>query len=347
MASRSGGDSRRRSVARPGVATMQDVARIAGVSQMTVSNAYKHPHRVQPETRERIFAAAVQIGYVPNLVAGNLASGRSRVIAAVVPSIRNSSFARVTQGLGDFAAEHGFDMLLTVANTPERELQAVQAFIGRRADGIVLTGVEHRPETRELLAKSRTAVVETWTAGEAAIDMSVGCRDATAAAEMARILVARGYRTIGFAGHDEPQSQRFEARREGFRAVLGEAGLRDDLVVEVAEPLGFAGGSRALALLLEREPALEALFCVTDVVAVGALLDCMRRGWAVPERLAIAGYGNYEIAAEIPPGLSTIDSRAYQIGWSAASLIAERVETDTCTMPHRDIGYDLVVRGSV
>lgn len=326
---------------------MQDVAGIAGVSQMTVSNAFNNPERVQPATREKIFAAAVEIGYTPNLVAGNLASGRSRVIAAVVPSIRNSSFARVTQGLGDYAAEHGYDLLLTVANTPERELKAVQAFLGRRADGIVLTGIEHCPEIRELLAKSRTAVVETWTAGEAAIDMSVGCRDANAAAEMARILVARGYRTIGFVGHDEPQSQRFDARREGFRAVLRDAGLRDDLVVEVAEPLGFVGGSRALDLLLECEPALEALFCVTDVVAVGVLLECMRRGWSVPERLAIAGYGNYEISAEIPPGLATIDSRAYEIGRSAAALIAERVETGTCTTPHRDIGYDLVVRGSV
>lgn len=338
---------RRRSVKRPVLTTMQDVARLAGVSPMTVSNAYRYPSRVQPATRERILAAAAEIGYVPNLVAGNLASGRSRVIGAVVPSIRNSSFARVTQGLGDYAAEHGYDLLLSVASTPERELKAIQAFLGRRADGIVLTGIERSPETRELLAKSRTAVVETWTEGDAAIDMSVGCGDAAAAGQLVRILIDRGYRTIGFVGHDEPRSQRFEARREGFRTALQEAGLRSDLMVDVPEALGFAGGTQALEGLVMREPSLEALFCVTDVVAVGALLDCMRRGWAVPDRLAIAGYGNYEIGGQIPPGLATIDSRSYEIGWSAAALIAEKVETGTCQMPHRDIGYGLVMRGSV
>lgn len=347
MRNENGGGGRRRSGKLAGLATMHDVARLAGVSPMTVSNAYKYPDRVQPATRQKIFAAAVQIGYVPNLVAGNLASGRSRVIGAVVPSIRNSSFARVTQGLGDYAAEHGYDLLLSVANTPERELKAIEAFLGRRADGIVLTGVEHSPQTRERLSKARTAIVEIWTDREAAIDMSVGCGDAAAAAEMTRIMVDRGYRTIGFVGHDEPRSQRFEARREGFRAVLREAGLRDDLVVEVPEPLGFAGGARALDQLLAHAPALDAIFCVTDVVAVGAMLECMRRGWGVPERVAIAGYGNYEIAAQVPPGLATIDSRGYEIGWSAAELIAEKVETGTCAIPHRNIGYGLVVRGSV
>lgn len=342
-----GDGGRRRSVKRAGLTTMQDVARLAGVSPMTVSNAYRYPDRVQQATRERILAAAVEIGYVPNLVAGNLASGRSRVIGAVVPSIRNSSFARVTQGLGDYAAEHGYDVLLSVASTPERELKAIQAFLGRRADGIVLTGIERSEETRELLAKSRTAVVETWTEGEAAIDMSVGCGDATAAAEMVRILVGRGYRTIGFIGHDEPRSQRFEARREGFRAALREAGLRGDLMVDVPERLGFSGGGQALDMLLAREPRLQGIFCVTDVVAVGALLECMRRNWSVPGRLAIAGYGNYEIGEQIPPGLATIDSRSYEIGWSAASLIAEKVETGSCAAPHRDIGYGLVMRGSV
>lgn len=347
MATGSGEGSRRRSAKRPGLSTMQDVARLAGVSPMTVSNAFKYPDRVQPATRDRIFAAAVQIGYVPNLVAGNLASGRSRVIGAVVPSIRNSSFARVTQGLGDYAAEHGYDLLLSVASTPERELKAIQAFLGRRADGIVLTGIEHTAETRELLSKSQTAIVETWTSAEAAMDMSVGCSDIVAAGEMTRLLIERGYRTIGFVGHNEPRSQRFEARRDGFQAALREVGLRHDIVVEVPEPLGFAGGARALDLLLACAADLDAVFCVTDVLAVGAMLECMRRGWQVPERLAIAGYGNYEIGAEIPPGLATIDSRGYKIGWSAAALIAEKVETGTCAFPHRDIGYEIVLRGSI
>src|SRR4051812_10142280 len=127
--------------------------------------------RVRAETRERIFAAAAELGYIPNLIAGNLASGRSRVIAAIVPSLRNSNFARMIQGLTDHLEHRGYELLLAVADTPERQLTAVTTFLGRRVDGLLLTGTEHSREVRSLLEAARIPVVETWNLDGPFIDM--------------------------------------------------------------------------------------------------------------------------------------------------------------------------------
>jgi LacI family gluconate utilization system Gnt-I transcriptional repressor len=317
---------------------MSDVARAAGVSPMSVSNAFKRPGIVLPETRERILAAARRLGYVP-------ASGRSNTVAALVPSIRNSSFARTVQGLSDHLSEHGFQLLLAVADTPERELQAVEAVLGRRPDGIILTGNEHLPETVQLLRQSGVPTVETWILSEPILDMAAGFALDAAAEAVGQFLVSRGYRHIGFAGYAPASRSRFLERQQGFQKALRDAGLRDDLLFHAEEAEGFAGGRHAMAALRAREPRLDALFCVTDIFAVGALFECQRQGLAVPRDFAVAGYGDFEIAAEIVPGLTTVRTRGYEIGRAAADLILARAAGET-PAPRVDVGFELVVRGS-
>lgn len=326
-------------------ATMQDVARLAGVSPMTVSNAFRQPAKVSPNTRDKISDAAKLLGYIPNMIAGSLASGRSRLIGAIVPSLSNSSFAGLLRGLGDYAEAHGYELLVSLAGTPERELVAIRTFLGRRADGIVLIGTDHLPSARRMLRQADVAVVEAW-AETALIDMSVGCSDREVGAAMTRELVARGYRSIAFIGSGDHKA-RYEARKAGFQAVLNEACLRSDIIVELPGALDISSGARALAHLDKMGHVVDAVFCVTDVVGVGVVFECMRRGWSVPGRLAVAGYGNYEIAAQLPQGLSTIDSRSREIGYAAASLIAEKVEKGVVAKSHLDVGYDLILRNSI
>jgi len=325
---------------------MSDVAREAGVSPMSVSNAFKRPDIVLPETRERILAAARRLGYVPNGVAGTLASGRSRMVAALVPSIRNSSFARTVQGLSDQLAEQGYQLLLAVADTAERERQAVESVLGRRPDGIILTGNEHHPDTIRLLRQSGVPLVETWILSDPILDMAVGFDLNEAAQAMGRLLVSRGYRHIGFAGYAPAERSRFLERQQGFQAALREAGLRDDLLFYAEETAGFAGGRLAMAALRAHEPRLDALFCVTDIFAVGALFECQRQGLVVPRDFAVAGYGDFEIAAEVVPGLTTVRTRGYEIGRAAARLIVERAEGEV-PAPRIDVGFELIIRDSV
>ncbi len=293
-----------------------------------------------------IETAARRLGYVPNLVAGALASGRSRTVAAIVPSIRNANFSRQIQGLEETLAARGYELLLAIADTPEREAAVVRNVLGRRPDGLVLTGSEHAPGTPKLLATARVPAVETWGLDAKPIDMAVGFKVFDAAYEMTTLLVERGYRRIGFAGHDKPASLRFSERERGFRAALHDRGLDDSVVVHVPVSAGFAGGREALHRLLGLEPGLQAFFGVTDVVAAGALFDCLRRGWPVPRRMAVAGYGDFEIAQEVPPGLTTVKTRGWEVGEAAARMLLQKIETGRAPAKSRDVGYEIVVRGS-
>jgi len=325
---------------------MEDIARAAGVSPMTVSNAFQQPAKVRAETRERIYAAADALGYVPNRVAGNLASGRSRFVGAIVPSLRNSNFAGMVQGLQERLEVLDHELLLANADTAERQVGAARVFLGRRVSGLILTGTEHPPGLSAMLRAARLPVVETFSVDGPFIDMAVGFSNYAASRALMALVIEQGYQHVGFAGY-APRDMRFRERQRGFQDALAEAGLRNDLLFFGPEALGFSGGRHALDHLLGIEPRLQALVCVTDIFAVGALFECQRKGWSVPGRFAVVGYGDYEIAAEVPPGLTTVQTRARIIGATAADLLVARGEQRAVPDPIRDIGYQIVRRGSL
>ena len=313
---------------------------------MTVSNCFKYPEKVVEETRERVFKTAATLGYVPNLMAGTLASGRSKIVAAITPSIQNSNFAGMLMGLETELEAQGYHLIASVVEAPEREYEAVRALIGRRVDGIVLTGVDRGDATRRLLEKSGVPTVETWNLSGPFIDMGVGFSTQDAAREATQIMIGKGLRRIGIAGYDTTGNLRFQQRLNGFQEAMTAAGLRDDLIAAVPAWTGFAGGKIALEQLLAQDSHLEGVFCFTDVLAVGVIFDCMRRGWNIPERMAVVGYGDYEIAAELPPGLTTVHTPGDEIGKIAARMIIERCNGAANENKVVDVGYRLVIRGS-
>lgn len=332
---------------KPAAVRMSDVARAAGVSPMTVSNCFKYPEKVVEETRERVFKTAATLGYVPNLMAGTLASGRSKIVAAITPTIQNSNFAGMLVGLETELEARGYHLIVSVVESPEREYEAVRALIGRRVDGIVLTGVDRDDATRGLLEQSGVPLVETWNLSGPFIDMGVGFSTQDAAREATQFMIDKGLRKIGIAGYETKGNLRFQQRLNGFQEAMTAAGLRNDLIATVPPWTGFAGGKIALEQLLTQDSDLEGVFCFTDVLAVGIIFDCMRRGWSIPERMAVVGYGDYEIAAELPPGLTTVHTPGDKIGEMAARMIIERSNGGLTGHKIVDVGYRLVVRGSV
>lgn len=325
---------------------IRDVAREAGVSPMTVSNTFKYPEKVIATTRQRVLEVAQALNYVPNLLAVNLSSGRTKIIAAITPSIRNSNFAGMIMGLEHELEKHGYHLIVTVVESVAREYEAVRALIGRRVDGIVLTGVDRDQQTRELLQQCDIPIVETWNLSGPFIDIGVGFSTQDAAREATQILVDKGLTRIGVAGYETQGEKRFQERLDGFLQALSNAGLRTDLVATVPGWSGFGGGKLALEQLIEIEPQLEGVFCFTDVLAAGVMFECMRRGWNVPERLSVVGYGDYEIAAELSPGLTTVHIPGDLIGQQAAQLIMARCNGASEERKVIDVGYDIVVRGS-
>ena len=323
---------------------MEDVARLAGVSMITVSRVLNTPDKVAPATRRKIEVAIRKTGYMPNLTAGSLASSKSRIIAAIVPTIDNSIFAETVRGLSETLAAGGYQLLLGQTGYDAAVEEAlVAAFLGRRADGIVLTGAQHSRLTVRRLKAAGIPVVETWDLPVAPIDMVAGFSNIGAGRAMAQHLLSKGYRRFGLAGGDDDRTL---ARRDGFAAAL--KGTRGATLVTSLLTAGrsYSGGRAALTRLLTPDARLDAIFFSNDALAVGALMECRRRGIKVPQQLAIAGFADLDIAAEVEPALTTVRVRSRHIGEEAARMLLARLAGDTVTEPVRDVGFAIVERAS-
>ena len=327
---------------------MADVARLAGVSPMTVSRAFKRDGSVSDATRQAILDAADQLGYVFDSTASNLRSQRTDFVAVTVPSINNANFAETLRGLTEGLKERGLQILLGYTNydmTEEERL--VEQLLRRRPEAIVVTGGKHTDRCRRLLENAAIPVVETWDLPAHPIGHVVGFSNAEAVRGMVDHFVARGLTRIAFIGGDADRDTRGTDRRAGFIAAMTAHGLdATRLIAAGVPPISMREGAQAMARLLESMPDTEAVICVSDLSAFGALTECQRRGIAVPDRIAIAGFGDYEIASICVPPLTTIDPHPHRIGTETANLILDVLAGRVSTPALRPITPELLLRGS-
>jgi LacI family gluconate utilization system Gnt-I transcriptional repressor len=322
---------------------MEDVARAAGVSTITVSRALNTPDKVAPATLRAVRAAIGRLRYLPNLTAGSLASNRSRIVAVIVPTIANSIFSDTIDGLAQSLAAHRYQLLVgQTGYRQEEETALVAAFLGRRVDGLVLTGVAHARGVRSRLQRAGIPVVETWDLTTRPIDMIAGFSNSAAGRAAARYLVAKGYRSLAFIGGADDRSGK---RLAGFRAGARESGAKDVPAVLLPGSASAADGAVALTGLLARR-APRALFCSNDMLAAGVLFECARRRIAVPDQLAVMGFADLPIAAAIVPALTSVRVRSTEIGQRAAELLLRRLAGDTVRERIVDLGFEVVERAS-
>jgi LacI family gluconate utilization system Gnt-I transcriptional repressor len=303
--------------------TMTDVARDVGVSTMTVSRAFRDDASVSGPTRDKIRAAAERLGYVLDSTAAVLSSRRTGFVAVTIPSINNANFAETVHGLSERLREARLEILLGYTDYDQQEEERlIEQFLRRRPEAIVVTGGTHTERGRRLLANAGVPVVEIWDLPPTPIGHVVGFSNAAAARLMVDHFVARGYRRIAFAGGDTRRDARGLERRRGFIAALVEHGLAADrLVGSGPPPISMGGGAAAMAEVLTRWPDTEAVMCVSDLAAFGALTECQRRGLRVPDDIAIAGFGAYDIAEYAVPSITTIDVAARDIGRLAGDTV--------------------------
>ncbi len=334
----------RRSRRGSGGLTLGDVARLAGVSPITVSRALNDPQRVSPETLARVQEAVARTGYVPNRVAGGLASNRSRLVAVIIPSLASPMFLGTLQALSGTLAAEGYQVMVGESGYDgTREDALLDAIIGRRPDGVVLTGVMHSPEGRRRLVASGIPVVETWDLTPTPIDMLVGFSHEQAGAAAARYLHGCGAREPAMISADD---HRAGLRRQGFAEATQSAGHGKVPVRLVHAPTTIGEGRRALAAILERHPGVDAIFCSSDVLALGALIEARSRGLAVPGRLRIVGFGDLDFAADADPPLTTLRVDGAAIGHQAARFLVDRIAGRPPGPRIVDLGTTLVTRAS-
>jgi LacI family transcriptional regulator, gluconate utilization system Gnt-I transcriptional repressor len=328
--------------------TMQDVARMAGVSTITVSRALRMPDKVKAPTRERIDAAIRALGYVPDQIAGSLSSRESRLVAALVSTLSGSIFASTVDGLAQSLREQGHQLLLGTteySSTSEEELIATA--LSRRPDGLVLTSSEHTPATSQMLANAALPVVEVWDLPEQPIDMAVGFSNVEAGRAITRFLYDTGRRRIGFIGAMQEGDRRGRLRLQGYAAVMQELSLGPPRsVVDAGTVPMVERGARNFAELMQRWPDTDAIFCASDSVALGALSESRRQGIAVPVQLAIAGFGDFEFAGEHGLALTTVRIPGHRIGAEAGRMIIRRKQGDADVPKTVDVGFEVVRRAS-
>lgn len=338
--------SSRRSRRGGGGITLGDVARLAGVSPITASRALNTPEQVAKETLDRVRDAVARTGYVPNRLAGGLASARSRLVAAVVPTIAGPVFMEMVESLTAALAEAGYQLMLGQSGyAASREDALLDAIIGRRPDGIVLTGIMHSAEGRRRLLASGIPVVETWDLTPTPIDMLVGFSHTEAAAAVARHLHAKGRRHLALLGGDD---ERAERRHRGFIAEARALGLDAEAipVLRVPAPTTLGSGRDGLARLLAQSPQIDGIFCSSDLLALGVLTEAAARGLAVPRQLSVVGFGDLAFAGDTHPALSTVRIDGTAIGREAARFIVERAAGRPVGEKVLDLGFQVIERGS-
>ncbi|MBX3642734.1 MAG: LacI family DNA-binding transcriptional regulator [Rubrivivax sp.] len=341
-----GGDAQpvRRSRRGSGAVTLHDVAKLAGVAPITASRALNTPQQVSAEVLRKVSEAVTRTGYVPNRLAGGLASTRSRLVAAVVPTIAGPVFLETVQSLTEALAERGYQLMLGQAGyAGGREDALLEAIIGRRPDGIVLTGILHSAEGRRRLLASGIPVVETWDLTPTPIDMLVGFSHVEVGRAVARHLHAKGRRRLAVVAGDDERAGR---RTDAFCAAATALGLRRPRVVTVPAPTTLKSGRDALATLVREAGETDAVFCSSDLLALGVLTEARVQGWAVPQRLAVIGFGDLEFAADLDPALSSVRIQGGDIGRQAARFIVDRVEGREVAEKVVDIGFSIVERQS-
>lgn len=336
-----------RSRRRSGRVTINEVASRAGVAAITVSRALNRPDAVSPTLRERIDSAVSELGYVPNRVAGSLASATTRVVPVIVPSLSNTVFIEVIRGVQTILEARGYQMLL--GNTDydmNREEDLVRTLLGWAPAGVIIAGLRHNRNVARMLQHWDRPVVEVMEHGRPNFDMNVGLSHERAGATMADHLLRRGYRRIGFVGTRLDADYRAGQRLEGFRQRLAEAGTPLDFVMAFDRPSTIALGSRALRRLRAEHPRADAVFFANDDLAVGAILEGQRQSIRIPDDIAIAGFNGLTLGNQVTPRLTTILSPRYRMGRRAAEMLLARLETGHIERQSINIGFRLVARES-
>jgi LacI family gluconate utilization system Gnt-I transcriptional repressor len=301
--------------------TLNDVASHSAVSPSTASLYLRRPDMVSPSTGRRIAEAIAALDYVPNYVAGGLAGSSSRMVSIIVPSVRNAFFAETVTALQSALRDEGLQVMLGHTEYSEREEEdLVRAALSWAPAAIVIAGLAHNASTRRLLGAAAVPVIEIWELGAPPVDIAIGFSHEKVGAAAAEHLLSRGRKRLVFIGARIQQDRRAAQRADGFVAAARAGGARADVVTHPAAA-GVDVGGILLADAIDRHPDADALACSNDLIALGALFECQRRRIAVPQRLALVGFGDLAFSAACNPSLTTIRPPGGLIGSEAARMI--------------------------
>jgi LacI family gluconate utilization system Gnt-I transcriptional repressor len=323
---------------------MDQIARLARVSAATVSRVVNRPEIVAPATVARVRAAIERTGYVPNRIAGGLASSRSGLIAVVVPSIVHSVFNDTIEAMTGELVRSGYQVMLGLSGYGPTDVSAMlDSILSRRPDGVILTGFANLPEVRKRLGALAVPVIETWELPAKPLDMAVGFSHQQVGTAIAEFVFSRGYRRPHIISSAGPRAA---ARRDACCAGIIRLGLAAPRCIDVPMPSTVAHGRDALGAILSSKSRADIVVCSSDWLALGVMTEAQHRGIKVPGELGVIGFGNLDFSLNLEPALTTVHVDGAEIGRQSAQLLIARARGQKRSTRHIDVGATIVERGS-
>lgn len=305
-------------------AKIEDVARAAGVSIMSVSRALRGVEGVSERTRKRIESEARRLGYQPSRLAGALTQENSTLIGVSVPTLYDVVFAEIFDGMRETFARAGLE---TVIETSEYDPAREEAFVARMARwnpaAVILTGVDHSEAVRRQLADARYPVMEIWDVSDEPIDLCVGIDHTQAGRDIGEAMAARGYRRPAYVASKTTADPRADQRRNGFAAAFKERTAADVMLILSDGPsqfeMGFDGALQAL------DAGVDLIYFLNDHLAFGGLMAAADRGVRCPEDIGIVGFNGLRLNHVLPRRLTTSVTPRRIMGATAARSLVARI----------------------
>ncbi|WP_299049115.1 LacI family DNA-binding transcriptional regulator [uncultured Tateyamaria sp.] len=323
--------------------SIRDVARETGLSTATISRVVNGDARVSDKTRQRVLDACARLDYLPNPAARALSTRRSKAVAAIIPTIEHSVFAKFIAAIERTLGAHGYSLIIAISNADEdSELAAARKLLGMGADAFVLSGMVHAQSLLDLLSRRQVPFVYTSVWAQDSATPTIGYDNAGLAADALRHLRDCGHRRVAVVHGPLTESDRTRARRAGAEA------MRDafDTLAFFEAPVSIAGGKDCVARMLRAGGDFTACLCSSDVLALGAYFALAEAGQRIPDDMSVMGFDNLDWATEVVPPLTTIDLPANGMGEAVAAQIVEFLERDV-PLHSQLLPAQILVRGSV
>ena len=304
--------------------TLQDVAKLAGVSTATVSRCLNKPEKVVKDTRNKVDAAVEALDYTPNFGGRLLASNRSRNIGAIIPTIENSIFARGIQAFQEELGKFGVTLLISSSGyDPLREFEQVRTLVSQGAEGLLLIGVARPEKTYEFLHRRNIPYVITWNYRQNSDHLYVGFDNFSAMHEITTAVINRGHNKIGLITGPSEYNDRIGDRIAGVKSAHEQFGLSNLLLETASNNHSPISAGDAFEKLISGAEQPTAVICGNDVLAVGAILRAKKLGIRIPDDVSITGFDDIDLAEFIDPPLTTVHVPHRRMGKAAAKMLLQ------------------------
>ena len=328
-----------------GVVNLKDVAKRAGCSIATASRVLNGHPTVGAAERERVLEAASQLRYVANSAARALRSQETRLVGLIVPTLDHAIYARMVDGLQLQLEKAGISVLINSSGYDlEREETQARILVARGVEAVVMVGAEHHSETADYLSRAGVHQIFTYTTDLGNGDAAIGFDNREAAAIAGRFLLDLGHRRFGMISGISEGNDRARNRRDGFLETLAAAGVPESEIVVIETSYNIELGGSAMRSLMQTRPRPTAVFCGSDILAVGAVRTCKTEGIAIPEEVSVVGFDDLEIAQVVTPELTTLHVPVKSMGEAAADATLALFRGNKSIVTH--VPLRLVVRQS-